>query len=96
MSYTSSLEIRENKLKEYKLSENAKRNASFIILDGIVCKDRWDFENGLDWPFKEPIDVTETNLIIGCNGHLMFTCGQQRVIEINSNNIAHRKRVCCE
>ena len=81
----------QNKIKEYKLTDTAVRLASFIVLDGLVCKDRWNFETGPDVFFKTPRDVTNTNIIIGYNGHLMFTSGQN-IAKITENNIIHKTK----
>ena len=68
---------KEDKIKEYKLTDEAVRLASIIILDGIVCKDRWDFSTG-SYIGESPMNVTNTNLIIGYNGQAQDRLSMER------------------
>ena len=90
IDYYERQKLKEQKIKEYKLTDEAVRLASFIILDGIVCKDRWDFSTG-SYIGESPMNVTNTNLIIGYNGHLIYTNGQQGTPEITCENIVHKR-----
>jgi len=82
---------KEDKIKEYKLTDEAVRLASIIILDGIVCKDRWDFSTG-SYIGESPMNVTNTNLIIGYNGHLIYTTGQEGVPKVQFLNIPNKPK----
>lgn len=62
---------KQNKLKEYKITEEQVRFAEFIMLDGVICKDRADMsktKGNLD-----KINMAEHSVIIGVNGHILYT-----------------------
>lgn len=61
------IDLRQEKIKQYKLSQQQLRESDFILLDNIICKDRWDIHTYTSVSRK----YKANKIIIGINGNLI-------------------------
>ena len=62
----------EEKIKEYKITEEQLCNCSFICLDGVVVKDRWGLSL-LTVPAEyKKLSMYNIQVIIGVNGSILY------------------------
>ena len=70
-SKSSDFNVKQGKLIEYKITPDMLKKAYFVMLDGIICKDRLNLtKESKDNP---KVNMSDLNFIIGINGHLLYT-----------------------
>lgn len=62
------VDLRQVKIKQYKLSEQQLRESDFIMLDTVICKDRWEIHTYTSVSRK----YKANKIIIGMNGNLIY------------------------
>lgn len=66
------------KIKEYKITEEQLCNCSYICLDGVIVKDRWGLAYLPQQDKQMKIDMSNIDVIIGINGHILYSKGQTK------------------
>ena len=70
-SKSEDFNVKQGKLIEYKITPDMLKKAYFVMLDGIICKDRLNLtKESKDNP---KVNMADLNFIIGINGHLLYT-----------------------
>lgn len=68
---SSEFNSKQDKLIEYKITPEMLKKAYFVMLDGVICKDRLNLtRESKDNP---KVNMADLNFIIGINGHLLYT-----------------------
>lgn len=70
---------KQDKLKEYKITAEMLKKAYFVMLDGEIIKDRLCLTLGSGANPK--VNMTDLNIIIGINGHLLYTEVPEKVVQ---------------
>ena len=66
------------KLKEYGITDEQLQICSYICLDGVIVKDRWGLAYLPQQDKQMEIDMSNIDVIIGVNGHILYSKGQTR------------------
>ena len=70
---------KQDKVKEYKLTAEMLKKAYFVMLDGEIIKDRLCLTLGSGTNPK--VNMSDLNIIIGVNGHLLYTEVPEKVVQ---------------
>lgn len=77
-SYKTDEVLAIKKLKEYGITYHQLQICSYICLDNVIIKDRWGLSYLPQSEKQMKIDMSNIDVIIGINGHILYNKGQER------------------